>query len=46
MRFKTYGYHRTGVLAAFVNALTLVALSLDLWRAWSGCSTRAGDEVS
>ena len=25
---KTYGYHRTGVLAAFVNALTLVALSV------------------
>jgi cobalt-zinc-cadmium efflux system protein len=25
---KTYGYHRAGVLAAFVNALTLVALSL------------------
>ena len=24
---KTYGYHRTGVLAAFVNALTLAALS-------------------
>jgi cobalt-zinc-cadmium efflux system protein len=25
---KTYGYHRTSVLAAFVNALTLVVLSL------------------
>src|SRR5260221_14597594 len=25
---KTYGYPRTGVLAAFVNALTLVALSV------------------
>jgi cobalt-zinc-cadmium efflux system protein len=25
---KTYGYHRAGVLAAFVNALTLVAVSL------------------
>src|SRR5437016_8599226 len=25
---KTYGYHRTGVLAAFVNALKLVALSV------------------
>jgi len=25
---KTYGYHRTGVLAAFVNAITLVALSV------------------
>ncbi|HKE26182.1 MAG TPA: cation diffusion facilitator family transporter [Bryobacteraceae bacterium] len=24
---KTYGYHRGGVLAAFVNALTLIALS-------------------
>ena len=24
---KTYGYHRAGVLAAFVNALTLIALS-------------------
>jgi cobalt-zinc-cadmium efflux system protein len=24
---KTYGYHRAGVLAAFVNAITLVALS-------------------
>ncbi|MGH9722404.1 MAG: cation diffusion facilitator family transporter [Bryobacteraceae bacterium] len=24
---KTYGYHRTGVLAAFVNALTLLVLS-------------------
>ena len=25
---KTYGYHRAGVLSAFVNALTLVALSV------------------
>ena len=25
---KTFGYHRAGVLAAFVNAVTLVALSL------------------
>ena len=25
---KTYGYHRAGVLTAFVNALTLVALSV------------------
>src|SRR5438094_2019956 len=25
---KTYGYHRTGVLAAFINALTLVGLSV------------------
>src|SRR5271165_7064682 len=24
---KTYGYHRAGVLSAFVNALTLAALS-------------------
>jgi cobalt-zinc-cadmium efflux system protein len=24
---KTYGYHRAGVLAAFINALTLVAIS-------------------
>jgi cobalt-zinc-cadmium efflux system protein len=24
---KTYGYHRAGVLAAFINAITLVALS-------------------
>jgi len=29
---KTYGYHRAGVLAAFVNALTLVALSI--WILW------------
>lgn len=29
---KTYGYHRAGVLAAFVNALTLVALSA--WIFW------------
>src|SRR5580658_1182627 len=28
---KTYGYHRTGVLAAFINALLLVALSLTLF---------------
>jgi len=27
-QIKTFGYHRTGVLAAFVNALTLVGLSL------------------
>ena len=25
---KTYGYHRTGVLAAFINAIALVALSV------------------
>lgn len=29
-QIKTYGYQRTGVLAAFVNALLLVALSLAL----------------
>jgi cobalt-zinc-cadmium efflux system protein len=28
---KTYGYHRAGVLAAFVNALTLLALSAVLF---------------
>ncbi len=28
---KTYGYHRAGVLAAFVNALTLLALSLFIF---------------
>jgi cobalt-zinc-cadmium efflux system protein len=28
---KTYGYHRTGVLAAFINALLLVVLSLALF---------------
>ncbi len=31
---KTYGYHRAGVLSAFVNALTLVALSV--WILWEG----------
>lgn len=31
-RFKTYGYQRAGVLAAFVNALTLVGISL--WIFW------------
>jgi len=29
---KTYGYHRAGVLSAFVNALTLLALSA--WILW------------
>ena len=29
---KTYGYHRAGVLAAFVNAVTLVVLSV--WILW------------
>ena len=28
---KTYGYHRAGVLAAFVNALVLVVLSLYIF---------------
>jgi cobalt-zinc-cadmium efflux system protein len=28
---KTYGYHRAGVLAAFVNAVTLLALSLYIF---------------
>jgi cobalt-zinc-cadmium efflux system protein len=28
---KTFGYHRAGVLAAFVNALTLVALALYIF---------------
>lgn len=32
---KTYGYHRAGVLAAFVNALTLVAISIWIfYEAW------------
>src|SRR5579863_8685660 len=32
---KTYGYHRAGVLTAFVNALTLVALSVFIfWESW------------
>lgn len=31
---KTYGYHRAGVLTAFVNAMTLVALSA--WIFWEG----------
>ncbi len=32
---KTYGYHRAGVLAAFVNALTLIALSgFILWESY------------
>jgi cobalt-zinc-cadmium efflux system protein len=29
---KTFGYHRAGVLAAFVNAATLLALSLFIFR--------------
>ena len=28
---KTYGYHRAGVLAAFVNALTLIAISFYIF---------------
>jgi cobalt-zinc-cadmium efflux system protein len=31
---KTYGYHRAGVLAAFVNAITLIGLSI--WILWEG----------
>ena len=29
-QFKTYGYHRTGVLAAFLNSVTLVIVSFVL----------------
>jgi cobalt-zinc-cadmium efflux system protein len=33
---RTFGYHRAGVLAAFVNALTLVVLSgWILWESWT-----------
>ncbi|MBI4465696.1 MAG: cation transporter [Acidobacteria bacterium] len=33
--FKTYGYHRGGVLAAFVNAILLVAMALFIfWEAY------------
>src|SRR5579884_1385194 len=28
---KTFGYHRAGVLAAFVNGLTLVLISFYIW---------------
>jgi len=32
---KTFGYHRAGVLAAFVNALVLIALSgFIFWESW------------
>lgn len=32
---KTYGYHRAGVLAAFVNALTMLLLSgFIFWESW------------
>ncbi|HWC98834.1 MAG TPA: cation diffusion facilitator family transporter [Candidatus Sulfopaludibacter sp.] len=34
--FKTYGYHRAGVLSAFINALTLVVLSA--WIFYEGVS--------
>jgi cobalt-zinc-cadmium efflux system protein len=34
-KVKTYGYHRAGVLAAFVNALTLMGLSVFiLWESF------------
>jgi cobalt-zinc-cadmium efflux system protein len=33
---KTYGYHRAGVLAAFVNALTLVAIAFYIFYAAAG----------
>jgi cobalt-zinc-cadmium efflux system protein len=33
---RTFGYHRAGVLAAFVNALTLIVLSAWLlWESWA-----------
>lgn len=33
---RTYGYHRAGVLAAFVNAMTLIVLSgWILWEGWT-----------
>jgi cobalt-zinc-cadmium efflux system protein len=42
---KTYGYHRAGVLSAFVNALTLVALSV--WILWeSALRLRAPEPVN
>src|SRR5579864_950153 len=28
---KTFGYHRAGVLAAFINGLTLVLISFYIW---------------
>ena len=32
---RTFGYHRAGVLAAFVNALTLILLSVwILYESW------------
>ena len=39
---KTFGYHRAGVLSAFVNALTLIALAASFFtRVTSGCSIRS-----
>jgi cobalt-zinc-cadmium efflux system protein len=33
---KTFGYHRVGILAAMVNAVTLIVIALViLWEAWS-----------
>lgn len=33
---KTFGYHRAGVLAAFVNALTLILIAgFIFWEAWT-----------
>ncbi|HYA16106.1 MAG TPA: cation diffusion facilitator family transporter, partial [Bryobacteraceae bacterium] len=33
---RTFGYHRAGVLAAFINALTLIVLSAWLlWESWT-----------
>ena len=38
-KIKTYGYHRAGVLTAFVNALTLVALSVWIfYESWQRLS--------
>ena len=38
---KTYGYHRAGVLAALVNAVSLVAVSFFIfYEAFGDCSTR------
>ena len=39
---KTYGYHRAGVLAALVNAVSLVAVSgFIFYEASGGCRTRS-----
>src|SRR5436305_553656 len=40
---KTYGYHRAGVLAAFVNALTLILLSGFIF--WEGYRRLIAPEV-